>query len=212
MKDIIEQMLSNQISMKTFIDILSSNPDLVSCVNNLVPEASINNPDHGIWLTFSYEAMKKANFKLWDEIKSIARFDNSLGDNLNIFSNIKTFYCFSHMDFQPTTKYDEEFELLLDIAGECFGGPEVDKQISDIISQYVSMTPKTRRIREAKERLALTFHVLDKKRPRWINGAEWPMGTSSPMQFVDVKSTKDGKIYRFQDVDTRNFRNIIQYY
>ncbi len=212
MEVIIQQMLCNQISMRDFLTLLYSNPNLIYSLNTLVPEDSKNNPNHPIWSKFSYDAMEKVAFKLWDEINSIALFDDSLGDNLNIFGIIKTFYCYSHPGFQCTKKYNEEFGLLLDVAGESFGGPEVDKLINDIISQYVSVTPKARRLREAKEKIAFIFHVSDKKRPYWINGAEWPMGMLSPMKFVGTKPMKDGKTYRFQDVDTGNYRDIIQYY
>ena len=212
MEEIIQQMLSAQISMRAFLDVISSNSDLISCINNLIPNDSINNVEHPIWLSFSYDAMEKVNFKIWDEIKNIASFDNSLGDNLNIFGVVKIFYCYSHPDFRPTTKYKEEFGLLLDVAGETYGGPEVEKLINDIISQYVSITPKTRRIREAKEKIAAVFHVFDKKTPHWINGAEWPMGLLSPMQFIEEKRIEDGKLYRFQDIDTTMFCDITQYY
>ena len=212
MEDIIKQMLLNQISMKDFLDIVFTNPDLISSINSLVPKEAVNNCAHPLWTKFSYAAMEKASFKLWDEIKNIAKFNNTLGDNLNIFGNIKYFYCYAHPGFQPTSKYEDEFNLLLDVAGESYGGPEVDGMINDIISEYACITPKTRRIREAKEKIALTFHVFEKKRPRWINGAEWPMGISSPMQFVESKLIKEGKAYSFQDVDTGDIRTIVQYY
>lgn len=212
MEKIIQQMLSNQISMREFLQLISSNKDIVNYINTLVPNDSKNNPGHPIWRQFSYDALKAEDFALWDEVKKVCRFDDSLGDNLNIFEIIRVFYCYSHPNFQYTLKYHEEFVLLLDIAGESFGGPEVDKLINEIVSQNVSIQPKTRRIREAKKQLKTVFHVSENKRPYWINGAEWPMGTSSPMRYIDSISTKGGKKYRFQDEDTGVIREVIQYY
>ena len=212
MEEIIQQMLSNQISMRAFLDVAFSNPDLISYINALVPEDAKDNPQHPFWAITCYDTIKKYDYKPWNFIKKIARFDGSLGDNLNIFDTIRRFYCYSHPDFQCTEKYEEEFGLLLDVAGERYGGSEVDRLINDIIAQYVSVTPKTRRIREAKEKLALTFHGVGKKRPYWINGAEWPMGTLSPMQYIDAKPIDDGKVYRFLDVDTGEIREVVQYY
>lgn len=212
MEEIIQQMLSNQINMRAFLALVNSNPNLINTLNALIPEDSKNNPKHPIWSKYSYDAMEKVAFDLWNEINRIALFDDSLGDNLNIFGIIRTFYCYSHPDFQCTKKYNEEFSLLLDVAGESYGGPEVDKLINDIISQCVSITPKTRRIRESKEKLAFAFHVSEKKRPHWINGAEWPMGKKSPMRFTS--QSKEGELVRFtfKDVDTGEQKVVEQFY
>lgn len=82
-------MLSNQINMRAFLALLNSNPNLINTLNALIPEDSKNNPKHPIWSKYSYDAMEKVAFDLWNEINSIALFDDSLGDNLNIFGIIR---------------------------------------------------------------------------------------------------------------------------
>ena len=212
MNDIIQQMLLGQIDMRCFLQIATSDSNLVLAINKLVPEDAINNPEHSVWKKYSYDALKKESFSLWNVIKRYSKFDDSFGENLNVFSIISKFFCFSHIDFIPTTKYEDEFDFLLDVAGESYGGPEVDKIINSIVTEYVYFTPKTKGIREAKAKMAMVFHVVDKKKPRWINGAEWPMGVNSPMQFISIKSINDGKVYQFKDVDTGEIREIVQYY
>ncbi len=212
MNDTIQQMLLGQIDMKSFIQIALSDSNLIIAINKLIPEEAKNNPNHPVWRGYSYDALKKENFILWNHVQNMGRFDGSLGDYLNTFSRISHFFCYLHPDFIPTTKYEDEFDFLLDVAGESYGGPEVDKIINSIVTEYVYFTPKTKGIREAKAKMAMVFHVVDKKKPRWINGAEWPMGVKTPMQFIGDKKIKEGKVYQFKDVDSGEIREIIQYY
>ena len=72
-------------------------------------------------------------------------------------------------------------------------------------------TKKAQRL-YAKEKLGELFHIADNKKPRWIQGGEWPMGTRSPMQYVKRTSGGDCAHFHFKDVDTDQIRIITQYY
>jgi hypothetical protein len=84
--------------------------------------------------------------------------------------------------------------------------------VSLSLETHSSITPKTKRIKETKAKLAELFHVTDRKRPYWIQGAEWPAGKNSPMKYLNKKKISDGMVYVFSDVDTGEVREIIQYY
>lgn len=212
MQEMIRKMLSGEISMKEFLDFADENPDLVSCIDSLIPQDAINHPEHPVWSKICYQAYKNYGFSIWNLLKSVARFDSSAGSDYEIASTIGDFYCFECPDFQPTSKYREKFILLLEVSGDYYGGPEVDKLIDDLISEYVDVNPKTLRKRQAKNAMNQAFHITDKKRPYWIQGAEWPMGKNSPMKFVESKRIPDGKKYFFADVDTGEMREIVQFY
>ena len=71
---------------------------------------------------------------------------------------------------------------------------------------------KKQRIQQAKRDIEEQFHVVDKKRPRWIQGPEWPMGTHSPMMFISQKRSGEVVRYTFKDVDTDEIRVVEEYY
>lgn len=74
------------------------------------------------------------------------------------------------------------------------------------------MRPKSERNKKAKEEIRKLFHVEDKKRPKWIQGAAWPMGKKSPMKYVDKKRIGERVDYYFIDVDTNKERIVQQWY
>ena len=81
-----------------------------------------------------------------------------------------------------------------------------------IITEALHEKTKSAQKKKARELIVRAFHVGDKNRPYWIQGADWPMGAKSPMKFLSRTRHGDKVTYLFQDVDTLQMREIVQYY
>jgi hypothetical protein len=209
--EMIEEMLTGQIGMDTFIEELTADSSLQNTISELVPPAAIGNPNHELWNTASYCALEKYNFDLYKLLVGVCKFDGSLGENLNIFSTIKMVYSFINPDLEYTSIYTDSYRLYLDAIGEWFEGPEVDSVVENIILEALKLKTKKQRIIYAKAAIISAFHVEDKK-PIWIQGGEWPMGKHSPMKFLSKKRKGEEVYYYFEDVDTGEKRTVIQMY
>ena len=209
----IESFLSGEMSVRDFVAALQCDDQLRKQVNGLMPSDAINEPQHDIWKRFSYETASLCGFEIVAILKKLCVFDNSLGDNLNVFATISFFYIFNYPDFPCTDQYRDAYGLFLDAVGERFDGPEVQEVTEKIVYECLDIRPKTKRVKTAKERVYETFHMEDRKLyPRWIQGSEWPMGKNSPMQFAKQTRRGESVLFYFRDVDTGEERIITQYY
>ncbi len=102
--------------------------------------------------------------------------------------------------------------FFLNTCAEQYEGPEVLECLEQIVIAHLPIPGKTARIKATKDAVREAFHVKDRKRPYWIQGAEWPMGKNSPMAYIGRKKIPDGVAYLFQDVDTGENRTVEQYY
>ena len=208
----IEQMLTAQMEMKEFIALLKTDKSLQNSISNLVPKEATNCPEHVFWQGISYDSLKNNAFDYLQFLLWMCRLDGSIGDNLNIFDAIYYAYSYYYTGLNVTSRYEDAFDLYLDVIRDCFDGPEVGHLVEEIINDFIQVRPKSRRKKEAKEKVNTLFHVSGRTYPRWIQGPEWPMGTFSPMEFVSRKNVPDGVSYFFKDVDTGDARTIVQYY
>lgn len=208
----IEKMLVGCIEMSDFFEQLNKDVELQEELRNLLPTDAVNNPDHALWEKYSYSAAKKYDFDFLKQLRACCRFDLSISDNLNIFGSIRCIYCFVHPTLICTKKYEDSFDLYLDVVKDCYDGPEVRYLVEQIIQNALPLKTKKARITQARLELAHQFHLADKKRPRWIQGPEWPMGLHSPMNYVLQKRMGESMQYIFEDFDTKESRIIIQYY
>lgn len=84
--------------------------------------------------------------------------------------------------------------------------------MEQIVTDSMQLPSKAKRIKQAKTTVSTNFHVHNNRRPRWIQGPEWPMGVNSPMEFIAQKKAGDTVNYEFKDVDTGYTRIVKQYY
>lgn len=212
----IEKMLTGEIKVNDFISILKQDTVLQNELTQLIPRDAVNNPEHKLWENISYDSFKNNDFDFLKFLEWMRKMSGSregtMGDNLNIFSSIKTVYTFSHPDVKCTAEYDDIYGLYLDVAAECFEGPEVDFLLEEIIREAFKKQTKKARIMKARKSICEHFHCEDKKRPRWIQGAEWPMGSNSPMKFLHKKRKGEFVDFYFCDVDNGEIKIIKQYY
>ena len=219
MNRLIEQVLTGNIDMEQFLKRLQDDPELQEYIRRLVPEAAKEDPSHVFWKSVSYQSVKRDHFDYYRFIFRMANSDlwashpdGRIGKYLNIFSLLKKAYLYYHPDIVCTRRYEDVFDVYLDAVGDCFEGPEVCALVEQIILDTMQLSAKTKRVKQARTVIHDVFHIESSKRPRWIQGPEWPMGSCSPMQFVGQK--KDGEVvnYTFRDVDTGETKNIKQYY
>lgn len=207
----IEMFIEGVLDIKPFVEQMRIDPELQACIRALIPSEAQNNPEHDYWKRYSYYALKQFDFDVYELIMHRNKFDGSMGDNLNLFSEIATPYCFFHPEIIGTTKYADLFDFYLDVISDCYDGLEVRHITERIIQETLEIPVKTTRIKKAKEQIKHVFHVTGNQRPYWHQGPEWPMGKCSPMKYVSRKRKKDSVIYLFEDVDTKETRTVVQY-
>lgn len=210
--NIIEQMLTGEMEMRNFIKLIHTDTNLQNEIRALVPVDAINNEGHALWKQIAYPTFQKHNFDLISVLTWICKFDGTIGDNLNIWSTIKTVYKCNHPDLVCTNRYEESFDLYLDVIQDCYDGPEVEHIVETIVQNALQYKTKKMRIETAKKDVREAFHLEDKKRPYWIQGPEWPMGVQSPMKFISRKRVGERVQFYFEDIYTGETRVIEQFY
>lgn len=210
----IEEMLTGQIEISEFIALLKSDPTLQNEIRNLVPPEAAHNRSHPLWeqQRISYMAFQDCGYDFLRFVCRFSRLDGSIGENLNLWGPIYRVYSYYHPDLPYTMMYHDMFGLYLDAARDCFEGPEVESIVEKIVKDAMEIKTKGKRRQRVKEDVERVFHVTDKKRPRWIQGAEWPMGVNSPMKYISQKRTGELVEYFFEDVDTGACRTVEQFY
>lgn len=208
----IEQMLTGEMDMRAFTNLLKSDRSVQETIRNLVPQPAIANKEHPFWKNISYDVLQQYNFDYLRFILTLCHLDGTLGENLNIFSMIKRAYRFYSPGLNFTTYYNDAYNLYLEAVGEYYEGLEVALLLEQIVREALPLSPKSKRIKEIRENLKKTFHIEHSKRPYWIQGGEWPMGKNSPMQYISRSKIPDGMRYTFRDVDTSEIRVIEQFY
>lgn len=212
MRNIIEDFVTGDMNIEEFTQLFMTDSDVWDMLNGLIPEDAKNNPAHPLWRKHGYTAYRKYDFLLAVLLKSMYRFDGTLGDNLNIHSTVSYFYCYANPDIKSTDQYKEAFILFLDVGGDYFEGYETRSLLESIVKQCLFIKPKTKRKNEVKKQVYEAFHIVDRRRPQWIQGPEWPMGKNSPMKYMSASNIPDGKKYLFIDTDTNEVREVVQYY
>lgn len=210
--EVIARMLTGEMEMSEFISELRTNRQVQEYIRNIVPQEAKGNPDHHFWNKMSYNTLMKLDFDYLRFLYWIGRFDESIGDNLNISSILSRAYCYHHPEIICTNRYQNAYSLYLDIIKDCFDGPEVRHVTNNIIRRALVLKTKKQQVQQAKMEVEQVFHITDKKRPRWIQGPEWPMGAKSPMKFVSQKRIGECVEYLFTDVDAVNSRVVKQFY
>ena len=219
MNPLIEQVLTGNIDMEQFLKKLQDDPELQEYIRRLVPEEAKEDPSHVFWKSVSYQSVKRDHFDYYRFIFRMANSDlwashpdGRIGKHFNIFSLLKKAYLYYHPDIVCTRRYEDVFDAYLDAVGDCFEGSEVCALVEQIILDTMQLSAKSKRVKQARTAIHDVFHIESSKRPRWIQGPEWPMGSRSPMQFVGQKKVEETVDYTFQDVDTGDIRTIKQYY
>lgn len=210
--DVIELMLTGEMDMCQFVELIKSDSMVQDALRNLIPTEAIANRDHDFWKCISFDSLQKNNFDFLMHLYWVCRFDGSLGDNLNIFGSISRVYMYRKPKLSYTTKHVDSYDLYLNVIKDCFDGPEVRGLVEQIIRDAITIQTKKGRLDAAKKEIQLMFHTTDSKKPRWIQGPQWPMGIKTPMRFLSQKRKGEFVQYLFLDIDTNQTRIIEQFY
>ena len=198
--------------MREFVGILKTDINVQSELNSIIPEEAKWNKDHPLWKNIAFTFLLEYDFDLYRGIVARNKFDNSISDNLNIWGTIHAIYIYIKPELPYTSKYHDDFGLYLDVVKDIYDGPEVRSVLEGIFANAFKEKSKTARKKKAKAAILEAFHVEDKKRPYWIQGAEWPMGQNSPMKYISKKREGEVVKYTFTDVDTEEIKVVEQYY
>ena len=212
MNQIIEQMLSGRIEMEDFLNELQDNCELQQKIRDLLPRDAKENPGHIFWKVVPYQSLQQNNFDYYDFLFWGSHSRVKFGIHLNIFSRLSKAYRYYQPDIQCTSRYSDEFDIYLDAVKDCYDGPEVQKLVEQIVADSIQLTSKAKRTQYAKTAISENFHVENNRRPRWVQGPEWPMGINSPMKFAVQKKVGDSVEYEFVDVDSGLIRMVKQYF
>ena len=208
----IIDFLEGRINAENFIHELNSDDAVQESVRSLLPEAAKTNPNHPFWSKISFSALERCGFDYLRYLQRMCRFDGTISDNLNLFASLERTAGMATGNIDFTTRYHDIFDLYLQVTKDCFDGPEVASVVEEIITEALKKPTKKERVSAAKRMIKERFHVKEKEWPRWIQGAEWPMGRRSPMKFERTEKMNEGRIYYFIDADTGEQRKIIQWH
>jgi hypothetical protein len=198
--------------MDVFLEELQKNEGLQEYIRCFVPNTAKADPSHAFWKIVPYSSLQRNDFDYCKFLFWASQSNEKYGHYLNVFSRLSRAYRYYHPEVQCTSRYEDMFDVYLDAISDCFDGPEVIKLVEQIVEKSLQFSSKAKRAKYAKAEVAAAFHAENRKRPRWIQGPEWPMGTYSPMAFIAQKKAGDSVHYEFKDVDTGDMRVIEQYY
>lgn len=212
MNTIIEQVLHGDLSMDDFLRMLQHDCCLQKYISRIIPDAAKSNPDHTFWRIVPFDTLKRNNFDYYKFLFWGNNSSNKFGTNLTLYNRLSKAYRFYYPETPCTNKYQEEFDIYLDVIKDCYDGPEVRSIVEGIISELLQFRTKSQRVKQGNALISERFHLGQGKRPRWIQGPEWPMGKNSPMMFIRQQRDGENVIYEFCDVDTKETRVVRQYY
>lgn len=201
--DIVFDFLEGRVSYQEFIDQLYSDDTIFDWFQSMVTEDMLT--DSSFWCKNSLDR-NNGVFK--------PCIDSRLGwgviTMVDIYDFIYHFLLRTLPDRKivPTDYYSKLADVHLAAVGECYGGPEVEDMINDIIMGLPEDLSKTKKVKLAKEKLRELFPG---KRPFWIEGPEWPVCNGKPMVYVSKKVTGDLFQYKFEDPETGEQRIVEQF-
>ena len=210
----IEAFLKGKLDLTDFWEQYRNDEELFRQVQALIPADALNDEDHEFWndRTVLRDGLSCYDYDIRDMLYSHYGDVETDEDRLEFFYTIRSLYFYDHPSFRCTNKYEDSVFFRDEIAGELYGGKDVEHLIDEIAANTANIQSKSERKKEAIRQLEELFHTAGGKKPRWIQGPAWPMGKQSPMRFVSQKRFSDGVDYVFEDADTGEQSVVREYY
>ena len=202
--EIVFDFLEGRVTYQTFIDRLYSDESIFNWLQSFVTDEMLK--DRSFWCSTSLK---------WNNSSFKACVSERLNQGVISMSDIYTFiyhflaYTLPDREINKIKYYDDLSDIYLSAVGECYGGPEVEYLINDIIMSLPEELSKTKRVKLAKEKMRELFP--GKKRPFWIEGPEWPVNNGKPMTYISRKVDGDLFQYIFEDPETGERRVVEQF-
>ena len=186
-------------------------PKIWTCIQDLLTEEIIKDPNSPFWTRTNRSALEPNSFSVRAATLAFG-FDTQFGQ-IHAHSLISDLVEFSYPNIHRKSPPEQEPERLLDKLGfHYLGGAETDGLIRDILYADAEYPNAKERSKALKQALRHAFHLVPRKFPHWAQSPEWPMGTNSPMAFVEEKQDGEWMQYLFRDVDTDRTILVEQYY
>ncbi len=201
MKNIFD-FAQGKLTYDEFEVIFESDPDIWKRIQSLVP-ADIAEPTcefRNIYPNMC--GFETNNYNVKDTIMSFGY----AASHILAHSLISTLVKYNYPDIVVKDPPSNSAEDVLDkLKLEYLSGNEVDEIIKDTFCQYSDNK------KELKKALKELFH-LSRKHPDWVQEPEWPMGKSSPMEYIGCRENGEKMEYDFKDVDTGEIKTVEQFY
>jgi len=210
---IIREFLLGKYHATEFMHEYMHNNELHEFIQGLIPKEAIDDENHVYWKKCIMRGgLECYHFNVREMLYSHCGFGENEEDQREIFHTIRALYLWVNPNQKCTNMYDDKIDFFLDLEQACFGGPEVTHIVKSIANEFIAMRPKSARKKAARERVDAVFHVAGKNRPRWIQGPLWPMGKTSPMEFLGQKRSGNSVYYEFRDVSDHTTKVVRQFY
>ena len=161
---------------------------------------------------------KSYNYNVYDylcrQLNPQTNHWNNIYSRYVVWVNLKTFLSYNNIPFKDYTKYDEDYDFLLEIQPSWLDISDDQGIFDKIIAEMPKDLSKTKRIQWGKNKLKELFKY-DKTYPRWIQDPEWPIVDGKPLVFArQERAGKDDErtYYYFYDPETGNQTIITQIY
>lgn len=190
--EVIVDYVEGKLNISDFREEFLNNHKLKKLLANKVVIAHYKNYNYNIYDYLCRQLNPKTN--RWNNI--YARYV--------VWFNLKTFLSYNNIPFQDYTKYDEDYDFLLEIQPSWLDICEDQGIFDKIIAEMPNGLSKTKRIQWGKNKLKELFKY-DKTYPRWIQDPEWPIVDGKPLVFA--RQERAGKndertYYYFYDPET----------
>lgn len=207
---LIEDVLRKKVSVFDFM-VEYRNSDSITCfIQQVITNEALSDMNNELWRTVSYSCLSCYNFNIREMLFSLYGYGETEDYEYEIYTILKGIYHILVPNFSCRNAYSHR-DLYLDLEQECFGGPEVIDLVKTVANEVSkSFSPKDRK-KMGKKMIKELFHYT-KKKPKWIQGPDWPMGAECPMEFIGQIDIEDGVRYIFVDTNTNEKKDIIQMY
>lgn len=204
-KSIVFDFVAGRISPGEFIQKLNGEDDIYNYLQSIIK------PGKTVCLPGSDDSPYDVRLVLgWImEDKSCSRHFTYLNIHHEILQLLKEAY--HEKTFEISTSIEDRYNFYLFSIPDYIKGVEVTPFIDDIIDSFPSHMKKGERTKRCTEELKKAFYIEGGKFPRWLRGAEWPMGSGGiPMRFVKQERIEGGCRYVFTDIKSEEKRIIEQ--
>lgn len=207
---LIEDVLRKKVSIFDFMIEYRNNDSINSYIQQVVTSEALSDMNNKIWRTINYSCLACYNFNIREMLFTLYGYGETEDYEYEIYTILKGIYHILVPNFSCRNAYSHR-DLYLDLEQDCFGGPEVRDLVKKVANEVsVSFSSKDRK-KIGRKMIKKLFHC-DKRKPKWIQGPEWPMGAESPMEFIGQVNIPEGVQYVFVDVNTNEKKVIIQMY
>ena len=198
-KQIIIDFIEGRNNAREFVASLITDDGLLDWIQSNMPlkRCSQKKAEHVNEHT-GFECVESVPFDIRIELKNkLAMPDGfSLGDIIRVHDLL---YCcftenFPYEEIHVNTALEEKFDFILSNTPVCIGGNGVDVILEEIYEVTASCQSKAERIRTFRKMCKERFHIENRRYPRWIPCAQWPLSNDGePLRFLRQKEEMNGE-------------------